>query len=107
MKKGVGTRRLKFLFLAAYAARDGQISLNYYTIPPATQASEHSTRISFFFFSTQILSFRIQPQTISPRFYKLMKLNKINELWNSANSLFKWRFRFVVFQKFSYHGNVT
>ena len=25
-----------------------------------------------------------------------MKLNKIDELWRCANSLFKWRFRFVV-----------
>ena len=29
-----------------------------------------------------------------------MKLNKIDEVWNSANSLFEWRFRFVVIQKF-------
>ena len=50
-KKGVGTRRLKY---RGFAARDGsavkshstilqrlrrQISLDYYTIPPATQAS--------------------------------------------------------------------
>ena len=27
--------------------------------------------------------------------------------WNSANSLFRWRFQFVVIQKFCYHGNVT
>ena len=36
-----------------------------------------------------------------------MKLNKIDKVWSSANSLFKWRFQFVVIQKFSYHGNVT
>ena len=51
-KKGVGTRRL--VFLRGFAARDGsavksdstilqrlrrQISLDYYTIPPATQAT--------------------------------------------------------------------
>ena len=32
--------------------------------------------------------------------------DKIDEVWNSANSLFKWRFRFVLIQKFGYHGNV-
>ena len=36
-----------------------------------------------------------------------MKLNKIDEVLNSVNSLFKWRFRFVLIQKFCYHGNVT
>ena len=35
-----------------------------------------------------------------------MELNKIDEVWNSASSLFKWR-RFVVSQNFCYHGNVT
>ena len=53
-KKGVGTRRLKHRISRGFAARDGsavkshstilqrlrrQISLDYYTIPPATQAS--------------------------------------------------------------------
>ena len=33
--------------------------------------------------------------------------DKIDEVWNSANSLFKWRFRFVLIQKFGYYGNVT
>ena len=27
--------------------------------------------------------------------------------WSSANSLLRWRFQFVVIQKFCYHGNVT
>ena len=36
-----------------------------------------------------------------------MKLNKIDEVWSCANSPFKWRFRFVVIQKFCYHGNMT
>ena len=36
-----------------------------------------------------------------------MKLNKIDEVWNSANSIFKLLFWFVVVQKFCYHGNVT
>ena len=35
-----------------------------------------------------------------------MKLNKIDEVWSCANSLFKWHFRFVVIQKCCYHGNV-
>ena len=35
-----------------------------------------------------------------------MKLSKIDEIWNSVNTLFKLRFRFVI-QKFCYHGNVT
>ena len=35
-----------------------------------------------------------------------MELNKIDEVGNSASSLFKWR-RFVVSQNFCYHGNVT
>ena len=30
-----------------------------------------------------------------------MKSNKIDEVWNGANSLFKWRFWFVVIQKFA------
>ena len=42
-KKGVGTRRLKYRISRGFAARDGsavrQILLDYYRIPPATQAS--------------------------------------------------------------------
>ena len=48
-----------------------------------------------FFFYTQIQSFQIQPKKI-----------KINEVWNSANALFKWSFWFVVIQKFCSHGNM-
>ena len=36
-----------------------------------------------------------------------MKLNRIDEVWSSANALFKWRLRSVVIQKFCYNGNVT
>ena len=36
-----------------------------------------------------------------------MKLNKIDKVWSSANSIFKWRFRFAVIQNFCNHGNVT
>ena len=36
-----------------------------------------------------------------------MKLNKINEVWNSANSLFMSYFWFGVTQRFCYHDNVT
>ena len=36
-----------------------------------------------------------------------MKLNTIDEVWNSTNSLFKWRFWFVVIQKFRYYGNLA
>ena len=48
-----------------------------------------------FFFYTQIQPFQIQPKKI-----------KISKIWNSANSLFKWRFWIVVIQKFCYHGNM-
>ena len=57
-KKGVGTRRLKYRGISrGFAARDGsavkshstilqrlrrQISLDHYTIPPATQATSES-----------------------------------------------------------------
>ena len=30
-----------------------------------------------------------------------MKLNKIDEVWSSANPLFKWRFRFAVIENFA------
>ena len=33
-----------------------------------------------------------------------MKLDKIDEVWNSAKSLFKWCFCFVVIRKFCYHA---
>ena len=36
-----------------------------------------------------------------------MQLDKIDEILKIANSLFKWRFRFVIIQKFCYHGNVA
>ena len=39
--------------------------------------------------------------------WQKMKLNKSDEVWNSANSLFKWYFRFVVIQKNCYYGNLT
>ena len=34
-----------------------------------------------------------------------MKLQKVDEVWNTANALHKWCFRFVFIQKFCYHGN--
>ena len=36
-----------------------------------------------------------------------MKLNKIDEVWNGANSLFKWCFQFVVIQKLGWFSNRT
>ena len=42
----------------------------------------------FLFSYFQIRYFPIQPQRISLTFNK-MKVNKINEVWNSVNSLFK------------------
>ena len=44
---------------------------------------------------------------IWPPWRHVKTLYKIDEVWNSANSLSKWRFWFVVIQKFCYYGNVT
>ena len=66
-------------------------------------------------FSFSFSQLRYGPFEFNPRQFRhdvsnfnlKMELNKIDEVWNSANSLFKCRFRFVVIQKFCYHGNVT
>ena len=51
--------------------------------------------------------FGFNPREFRQHLTNWMKLNKIDEVWNSANSLSKWRFWFVVIQKFCYRGNVT
>ena len=64
-------------------------------------------------FSFSLSKLRYGPLGFNPRqfrqdFKNKKKLNKIDEVWNSARkSLFKRRFRFVVIQKSCYHGNVT
>ena len=54
---------------------------------------------------------RCRPFGFSPRKFRqllanLIKLNKIDEVWNYVDSLFKWHFGFVVIQKCFYHSNV-
>ena len=51
--------------------------------------------------------FGFNPRLKFPNIRQKMKFNKIDEVWNSANSLFKWYFRFAVIQKKCCHGNVT
>ena len=65
---------------------------------------EHNTKI--FFFWTKTWSFRIQLLKILQHLTNYMKLNKIDEVWNIVNSLFKWIFG-LSFRIFVYHGNET
>ena len=50
-----------------------QTKLHNFTCP-LYGLGEHSTRIFFFFFQTQIRSFRFQPRTFSPKFYKFNEI---------------------------------
>ena len=62
--------------------------------------------ISFFFSQLRYGTFGSNPLKFGQHLTNWMKLNKINEVWNSANSLFKWHFQFLVIQKFCFYGNM-
>ena len=52
--------------------------------------------ISFFFSQLRYDTFGSNPLKFGQHLTNWMKLNKINEVWNSANSLFKWHFQFLL-----------
>ena len=62
---------------------------------------------SFSFSKLRYGPFGFNPRESRQHLTNWMKLNKIDEVWNSANSFSKCRFWFVVIQKFCYRGNVT
>ena len=66
---------------------------------------EHSIKINVFFLNLDAVLSDSTPENFAKIWQ--MKLNTIDEVWNSANSYFKWGLRFVVIQKISYYGNVT
>ena len=54
---------------------------------------EHKTTSFYFFSWTLMQSFRIQLKKNCQHLTKWTRYNKRDKVWNSANSLFKWRFR--------------
>ena len=62
---------------------------------------------SFSFSKLRYGPFGFNPRESRQHLTNWMKLNKIDEVWNSANSFSKRHFWFVVIQKFCYRGNVT
>ena len=65
-------------------------------------------KVSFSISRLRYGSFGFNPENFSNIWQ--MKWNWIrsnDEVWNSANLLFKWIFGFVVISKFCYHGNVA
>ena len=69
--------------------------------------TQHKNSVFFSKLSVDPVLFRFNPRKFCQNLTDWRILNKINEVWNSTNSLFKWCFMFVVIQKFCYHGNVT
>ena len=72
---------------------------------PLYEEVEHDTKIFYLILDTVFSD--STPENFTNIWQIKMKINKIDEFWNSAISLFKWRFRFVVIQKCCYHGNMT
>ena len=66
---------------------------------------EHNTKMHGLFLNLDAVLSDSTPENFAKIWQ--MKLNTIDEVWNSANSYFKWGLRFVVIQKISYHGNMT
>ena len=69
---------------------------------PLYGVGEYNTKI--FFFSCSKLRygpFGFNPETFRQHLTKWMKLNKANEVWNSANQLFKWRFGLLSSRNFA------
>ena len=67
---------------------------------PLLYGSEYVSTTQKFLFLLLNLNTVLLDSTLSPTFAKL-KVTKIDVVWNSANSLFKWRFGLVVIQKFA------
>ena len=57
-------------------------------------------KFSFSFSKLRYGAFGFNPRELRQHLTNWMKMNKIDEVWNYANSLSKWRFWFVVIHKF-------
>ena len=69
---------------------------------------EYTTqKVSFSYSNLDTVLSDSTPENFANILTNKMKLNTIDEVWNSTNSLFKWRFWFVVIQKFRYYGNLA
>ena len=69
---------------------------------------EYTTqKVSFSYSNLDTVLSDSTPENFANILANKMKLNTIDEVWNSTNSLFKWRFWFVVIQKFRYYGNLA
>ena len=58
---------------------------------------EHNTKMHGLFLNLDAALSDSTPENFAKIWQ--MKLNTIDEVWNSANSYFKWGLRFVVIQK--------
>ena len=57
---------------------------------------EHNKKLSFSSSKLRYGPFGFNPRKFRQHLPNEMKLNKIDEVWSCANSLFKWRSRFVL-----------
>ena len=74
---------------------------------PRYGVGKYNTKIFLFFSKLGYGPFVFNPRTFHQHLKDWIKMNKIDEVWNSAKSLLKWCLRFVVIQKFCYLPMVT
>ena len=80
-----------FLYISLPLLPDCNVKVLKFTF---CRGREHKTTTFFFFSWTLIQSFKIQLQEhFGQHLTKQTRWNKSDKVWNSANSLFNWRFR--------------
>ena len=78
-----------FLYISFPSLHDYDVKMPIFTF---CWGRKHKATTFFFFFWTSIQSFRIQLQKRLARLTKWMRESRLDKVWSSATSLFKWRF---------------
>ena len=78
-----------FLYISLPSLHDYDVKMPIFTF---CWGRKHKATTFFFFFWTSIQSFRIQLQKRLARLTKWMRESRLDRVWSSATSLFKWRF---------------
>ena len=94
------TKNNTFISAKQQLARTSRIFVHLFLISRARFILGRWAQHNFFSFSIKPRygHFGFNPRKFRQHLANQMKLNKVDEVWNSANSLFEWRFRFVVIQ---------